>query len=180
MSRRRSLARAKVAPVDCLATLFTARRDLLEPIRKAVMKGTGLTVDQADVLVLLYGNQELGWDDFTCGPDGFAAVRDLRRALVHDPGLFSRRLRDLRNAGLLEAPARPARAPGQRAYLQAVRITRQGVATIRPVWERYCRLAERLLTGVPQAELEAHCRVNQKISAEIDARRRGFWEGLTE
>jgi DNA-binding MarR family transcriptional regulator len=164
-----------VEPVDCLASIFTARRDLLLPIRKAVLKELPLTVDEGDTLTLLYGLRKLGWTDVPVDPDGFVAVADLRRALVHDPGKFSRRIKDYRERGLIEV----RESADRRSYAEAARITDAGIEIAKLVWERYRRLASDLLAGVAQPDLEAHCRVNEAISASINAKRRNPWEGLT-
>ena len=164
-----------VEPVDCLASTFTARRDLLLPIRKAVLKELPLTVDEGDTLTLLYGLRRLGWTDAPVDPDGFVAVPDLRRVLVHDPGKFSRRIKNYRERGLIEV----RESADRRSYAGAARITEAGIEMARLVWERYRKLAAHLLAGVPQADLEAHCRVNEAISACIKAKRRNPWEDLT-
>jgi DNA-binding MarR family transcriptional regulator len=164
-----------VEPVDCLASIFTARRDLLLPIRRAVLKELPLTVDEGDTLTLLYGLRKLGWTDVPVDRDGFVAVGDLRRALVHDPGKFSRRIKDGVKRGLIEVRKSAVR----RKYAEAVRITEAGAKIAKQVWDRYRKLAAHLLEGVPQADLEAHCRVNEAISASIKAKQRNPWEGLT-
>jgi DNA-binding MarR family transcriptional regulator len=164
-----------VEPVDCLASIFTARRDLLLPIRKAVLKELPLTVDEGDTLILLYGLRKLGWTDVPVDPDGFVAVADLRRALVHDPGKFSRRIKDYRERGLIEV----RESADRRSYAEAARITGAGIEIAKVVWQRYRKLASHLLAGVAQADLEAHCRVNEAISASIKAKRRNPWDGLT-
>ena len=178
MKKKRPTSSPTVEPVDCLATIFTARRDLLEPIRKAVMRGFALTVDEADTLTLLYGLRKLGWGDISTDADGFIPVADLRRALVHDPGKFSRRIKDQRERGLIEVRESADRGSHKRSYVQAVRISDAGIEIAAPVWERYRKLAAHLLAGVPQADLAAHCRVNTQISQAIQARRRDVWESL--
>ena len=176
MRTKRQTPSPPVEPVDCLASIFTARRDLLEPIRKAVLKDVPLTVDEADTLTLLYGIRKLGWIDAPVDPDGFVAVADLRRALVHDPGKFSRRIKDYRKRGLIEVRDSAQR----RNYAQAARITDAGVEFARLVWERYRQLAARLLAGVPQADVEAHCRVNAAISKAIRALKQPVWLNLVD
>ncbi len=174
MKKKRQLPSPPVEPVDCLASIFTARRDLLEPIRKAVLKDVPLTVDEADTLTLLHGLGKLGWTDAPVDPDGFVAVADLRRVLVHDPGKFSRRLKDYRERGLIEV-RESAERPN---YAQAARITDAGVQVAGLVWERYRRLAAHLLAGVSQEDLEAHCRVNTAISKAIEAFKQSVWPKL--
>ena len=73
-------------PVDCLSSIFTVRRGLLGPIRKAVLKDVPLTVDEGDTLTLLYGLRKLGWTDAPVDADGFVAVGALRRPAGPRPG----------------------------------------------------------------------------------------------
>ena len=180
MKKQRQTSSPTVEPVDCLASIFTARRDLLEPIRKAVMRGVALTVDEADTLTLLYGLRKLGWAEAPVDAEGFIAVADLRRALVHDPGKFSRRIKDHRERGLIEVREPAGHPSRKRSYVQAVRITEAGIQIIAPVWERYKKLAAHLLAGVPEADLAAHCRVNLKISRSVAALRQGVWATLLD
>jgi hypothetical protein len=51
-----------------------------------------------------------------------------------------------------------------------VRLTPEGVKVAKPIWERYMKLAEWLLEGVPQQDLDAHYRVNAMISARVKSR----------
>ena len=176
MKKKRPLSPTAVEPVDCLSAIFSTRRDLLEPIRKAVLKDMPLTVDEGDTLTLLYGLRKLGWSDAPVDPDGFVAVADLRRALVHDPGKFSRRIRDYRERGLIEVRESTER----RGYAQAARITDAGIKIARLVWERYRKLAAHLLRGVPQDDLEAHCRVSAAISGSIRALKQPVWPKLVD
>lgn len=160
-------AKPSVQPVYCLADIFTTRRDLLEPIRTQVMPGSPVTVDEADVLVYLYGNRELGWTSLPLDPDGFVVVGTLRQALVHDRGLFSRRISRLIKLNLLEGRQPADRPPRSRQYVSGVRITNAGSKVAKGIWTRYCKLAETLLAGVTSADLAAHHRVNHQIMAAI-------------
>jgi len=140
-----------------------------------VIKGSGLSLDQADVLLLVYGNRKLGWRDFTVGAEEFVPMRALRQALVHEPGRFSRSVRELLDSGLVESPKSQTTADGRRRYLQSLRITEKGITAIRPVYERYRKLASELLAGVSQSEMDTHCRVNEAISASIKAMKSNPW-----
>jgi DNA-binding MarR family transcriptional regulator len=157
---------ARPEPVDCLIGIFTARRDLMESIRVRVMRDAPITVDEADLLVYLYGSIHLDWNDLPVDKEGFVPVDALRRTLVHDRGLFSRRVRKLLADGLIEGqePARPRRS---RRYVVGVRLTAKGAKVIRPVWDRYCQLAVRLLAGVSRGDWEAQIRANEAISRAI-------------
>ncbi len=168
-------ARTKpVEPTDIISGIFVTRRDLLHGV-KAVVAGSGFTVEEADLLVSLYGVRELGWDDLEHDKEGFVAFNQLERYLVHNPSLLSRRIRKLADAKrpLLEV-ADADLASGQHFNSKRVRITKEGVKRIEPVWKRFQQMSVRLLEGIPQRLLDAHYDVNQRISAEIRKRRSGL------
>jgi DNA-binding MarR family transcriptional regulator len=154
-------------PVYCLTSIFTARRDLLESINREVLrKDAPVTVDEADALIFLFGIRELGWTSLPVDDEGYVAVGDLRLALVHDRGLFSRRIQKLQQDGLIEGK-QPLARQGSRRYVNAVRITETGIKVASPIWKRYRELASKLLAGQPPVDLEAQCSVNQRISEAI-------------
>ena len=163
-----------VDPTDTVSSVFTARRDLLHGVKEAV-KGSRFSIQEADLLVSLFGARELDWDDLEHDTEGFVAFNQLERYLVHSASLLSRRISKLVNAtpALLEvADADPA--SGQHFNAKRVRITKEGVKRIQPVWEKYRRMSAKLLEGIPQRLLEAHQAVNEEISARIRARRSGL------
>jgi len=106
--------------------------------------------------------------------------RDLLETSVHgdthSDALLSLRLRRLKGDNLLVVQPIPQR--GQAAELRSgprgsrswVRLTPEGVKVAKPIWERYMKLAEWLLEGVPQQDLDAHYRVNAMISARVKSR----------
>jgi DNA-binding MarR family transcriptional regulator len=154
-------------PVFCLTSVFTARRDLLEPINNEVLNhDSPVTVDEADALIFLFGISNLAWHGLRIDEEGYVAISDLRSVLVHDRGLFSRRIQKLEQDGLIEGK-QPVMRKGNRRYVKRVRITNAGVKVARPIWERYRKLAARLLAGLSQHDLEIQCRVNQHISKTI-------------
>ena len=55
----------------------------------------------------------------------------------------------------------------RRTYVDAVKITDAGVEMAKVVWDLYRKLAEPLLVGVSQVDLETHCRVNNAIGAAV-------------
>jgi hypothetical protein len=166
--------KAPVEPTDTVGSVFTARRDLLHGVKWAIA-GSGFTVEEADLLVSLYGAKELGWDDLEPDAEGFVAFNELERFLVHSASLLSRRIRKLADAmpALLEV-ADADLASGQHFNAKRVRITKDGVKRIEPVWKRYEQMAAKLLEGIPQRLLEDHYAVNAEISARIRARRDGL------
>ena len=162
----------RVEPTDTISGIFVVRRDLLHGV-KAVVAGSGFTVEEADTLVSLYGARVLDWDDLEHDKDGFVAFNRLERFLVHNPSLLSRRISKLADAKLLEV-ADADLAAGQHFNAKRVRITKKGINKIEPVWRKFSRMSARLLEGIPQRLLDAHYAVNEEISARIGARRDGL------
>jgi len=168
------MRKTQIEPTETISSVFIARRDLLHGV-KAVVAGSGFTVEEADLLVSLYGVRELCWDDLEHDKENFVAFNQLERYLVHNPSLLSRRIRKLADTkpALLEvADADPA--SGQHFNAKRVRITKEGVKRIEPVWKRFQQMSAKLLAGIPQRLLDAHHDVNQRISAEIRKRRSGL------
>ncbi len=165
--------KAAVTPEDNLGSIFSARRDLLIGVRAVVAPST-FTVEEADLLISLYGARVLGWDDLRKDQQGFVAFKELEHYLVHNPSLLSRRIRRLAatRPALVEVAA-VGRDSGLHFNSQQVRITPEGIQRIKPVWERYCRMAAVLLKDLPQHKLEAHYWVNEQIRAAIRKRRQG-------
>ena len=163
-----------VAPAENISSIFTARRDLLAGVR-LVVKGTGLSVEEADLLVSLYGARQLDWDDLQHDKDGFVVLKELELFLVHNPSLLSRRIRKLADARppLLEITEVDP-ASGLHFNSKRVRITKDGVKCIEPIWRRYQQMSAKLLDGIPQRLLEAHHAVNEEISTRMRARRSGL------
>jgi len=160
-----------IEPTDTVTSIFAARRDLLQGV-KAVVAGSGFTVEEADLLVSLYGARELDWNDLEHDREGFVAFNQLERFLVHNPSLLSRRIRKLATAkpALLEV-AEADLALGQHFNSKRVRITKAGAKRTEPIWKRFQQMSAIVLEGIPPRLLLAHHRVNQEISARIRARR---------
>jgi len=165
---------ATIEPTETVSSIFTARRDLLHGVR-AVVAGSGFSVEEADLLVSLFGVRELDWDDLDHDKEGFVAFSQLERYLVHSASLLSRRIRKLAAAkpALLEVDEVDP-ASGLHFNAKRVRITREGVKRIEPVWRRYQQMSARVLEGIPARLLEAHHAVNEEISKRIQARRSGL------
>jgi hypothetical protein len=136
-------------------------------------------MELVEILVDLYGAIYLGWPD-PRARFGHVTFRDLLETSVHgdthSDALLSLRLRRLKGDNLLVVQPIPQR--GQAAELRSgprgsrswVRLTPEGVKVAKPIWERYMKLAEWLLEGVPQQDLDAHYRVNAMISARVKSR----------
>ena len=163
---------AAIDPTDVIMSIFSARRDLLQGVR-SVVSSSGFTVDEADLLVCLFGVRELGWTDLPHDEDGYVAFKKLEPYLVHNPSLLSRRVGKLAAADppLVEVAAVDPRKSGLHFNCQRVRITGEGIKKIKPVWDKYRRMSANLLKDIPERLLEAHFKVNEEISARIQARR---------
>jgi hypothetical protein len=169
MTQKKS-ARA-IEPTDTVTSIFICRRDLLQGV-KSVVAPSGFTVEEADLLVSLFGVRELGWDDLAHDADDYVAFKELELYLVHNASLLSRRIRKLADAKppLVEV-GKPEAGSGLHFNALRVRITRDGIKRIKPVWERFARMSANLLQGIPPRLLEAHHEVNRIISDRIRARR---------
>lgn len=171
---RKSARSATPHPVRNLASIFLARRDLLQPLRDSVLAGCDLPLEQANILVELHGVRHLGWTEPESTGDGFVRFQTLLDCLVHEVGMFSRRIATLEQAGLLQT-CKACQVPelataGLHRNSQVARITAAGRRKIGPVWRKYEQLAEELVARIPAAKLEAHFEVNQLIREEVKRR----------
>ena len=72
--------------VSIIGSIFRVRRDLLSLVKNNVIAGSGLTLEQADVLVDLYGAKELNWPDpkMIQGSGGWVTFGDLQKSVVNN------------------------------------------------------------------------------------------------
>jgi DNA-binding MarR family transcriptional regulator len=154
-----------VHPIRVIGSIFRVRRDLTLLIKKHVLPGAGLTLEEADLLMDLFGAAKLRWNDPAADEEGFVAFAAVKASLVHSAAALSRRVAALQQAGLLEARklhkiTRDAKT--DRRSL-ALRITPVGVKRIEPVYRRYAELCERLLKDIPEDDQRAVLRVNEQL-----------------
>ena len=90
-------------PVRVIGSIFRVRRDLTLLIKKHVLPGAGLTLEEADLLMDLFGAAKLGWSDPAADESGYATFAALKASLVHSASALSRCVAALQKAGLLEA-----------------------------------------------------------------------------
>jgi hypothetical protein len=157
-------------PERVIGSIFRVRRDLAALIRRHVIPGTGLTVEESDILTDLYGARHLGWQDPRADADGYVSFAALRVSLVHSAAALSRGMALMTNAGYVEvenAAGRTRARPGTDRKAKVARITEMGVKKIRPVYERYCRLCAHLLDGVPRDNQLALLKVNEALMRRI-------------
>jgi DNA-binding MarR family transcriptional regulator len=157
-----------VSAADVLGGVFIAQRNLLESLRSHVLTGSGITMEIAEILIELYLAGGLLSSPEHADVDGYIAFRDLRAGLGYSPGLLSRRIGWLCQRRWAEAKRTvPGLAGGLHGNSQKVRITELGKARIGPVWQRYNKLAERLLADISPSDLAAHYRINELISDKL-------------
>jgi DNA-binding MarR family transcriptional regulator len=152
-------------PVRVIGSIFRVRRDLTLLIKKHVLPGAGLTLEEADLLMDLFGAAKLGWSDPAADEHGYVTFAALKASLVHSSSALSRRVAALQKAGLLETRkvhkiARDAKA--DRRSL-ALRITPAGIKRIEPVYERYAELCGRLLRDVPTNVRRTIIEINETL-----------------
>jgi hypothetical protein len=135
--------------------------------------GSGLTVEESDLLVAMFGVRELEWDDLPHDGEHYVTFNDLELFLVHNPSLLSRRIRKLaaEKPPLVEIADVDPRKSGLHFNCQRVRITSEGVKCIKPIWQSFRQMSAKVLEGIPQRLLDAHYQVNEEISARVRARR---------
>jgi DNA-binding MarR family transcriptional regulator len=161
---------AASSPVDNITSIFTARRDL-RPASKALVQGSKLSVEEADLLVLLYGLRKMGWKDCRVYDDGYVNFSELKTTTVYDPSLFTRRINKLKALKLLQVRSGWKVDPTLHGKSQQVRIEDAGITAIKPIWDQYNRFCEDLLKDFSAAELKTHLRVNEAISDILQRRR---------
>jgi hypothetical protein len=135
-----------------IGSIFRVRRDLVMLIKQRVMPGTGLTLEQADLLLDLYGAAKLGWNDPKPIQGGWVTFAALKASLVHARELLTRRLSDLQQAGLVEVVAVPkeeSKALGIDSKSKKARILPKGEHTAKEIYERYCRVCLELISRLP-------------------------------
>ena len=130
------------------------------------MPGTGLTIEDADLLIDLLGARTMGWADPSAGADGYVAVEEIKRSLVHSAAAISRRISDLEKYGYVEIrKALAGKRTGEKVDKRkvAIRITDRGIAKIRPVYEKHCRVCEDMLRGISLEDRRTLLRINEAL-----------------
>ena len=152
-------------PLDNLASLFKARRSLLEPVGCLPPPDSGLTIESLDFLISLYRSQRCGWRELKTDAECFVSFKSLERLLVNSQPHISRRVRELSRRGLVDVTR-----PGKGRFhgnSRIVRLNACGIKVTEPIWNRYRRLAEHFLDGVSPRDRQAHYEVNKIIRERI-------------
>ena len=134
MAKTKPTPGGHTGPAYNVSSIFTARRDL-RPASKALVQGSGLSVEEADLLVLLYGLRKIGWKDCRVYDDGYVNFADLKSITVYDPSLFTRRIGKLKNLKMVQVRLGRKADPTLHGKAQQVRIEAAGIAAIKPVWD---------------------------------------------
>lgn len=176
--------------VSCLVSAGCMIRDLRKMLKDGIRKaGEPLSLEEADVLVDL-----MLWRDGTYYPqarkEAYAGNADtewmpmsaLKENLVHGDSLLSKRLKALAGEGFLEMrkvtefeePERSTFSRRMHGNSSLARITPEGEAVATRIWERYCRLADRLLApaeleraGLGQENLEPFIQLNRFLQRSL-------------
>jgi hypothetical protein len=155
--------------VRVIGSVFRLRRDLVPHVKQMVRNASSLTLEEADMLLDLYGAKELKWDDPKADDQGYVLFGDLKNSLVHG-ALLTRRVAALQSAGLVERKktselAGPNTKRDRKS--KSVRISEKGLQVARVIYEKYSGFCERLLKEVPVADAEALLRTNELLMKKL-------------
>lgn len=153
------------APVDNLVSTYVARRELLPVLVDRLLVSAGLTFEEAELMLELFGPWKLGWRFPTCDPDGYVTLKALETVLVNSQPHVSRRVGKLAQKGYVGSK-RVARS-GILSKAQKVRLTQGGQQLITSIWANYKNLAEKILQDVSAEKRLGHYRVCQSGCARI-------------
>ena len=143
--------------VTIIGSIFRVRRDLVPLIKRKVTPGMGLTLEQADLLLDLYGARRLGWPEPKAIEGGWVTFAALKESLVHARELLTRRLRDLGDGGYVEiipVPKEEAKALGIDSKSKKVRILQKGEEKAKEIYNRYGRACLDLINRLPAEQRE--------------------------
>lgn len=161
---------ASFSAVKIIGGIFRVRRDLVGAIKRRVLGGSGLNIEEVDLLLDLFGAAELGWQDPSADAQGFVTFQDLQSSLVHSPALLSRRIASMRAKGWIDSCQLHTLRSGKIKIdkkAKAARITAAGKRVIEPIYDKYCRFCDEMLIGFPIEELRILQKSNQTIIQRI-------------
>jgi DNA-binding MarR family transcriptional regulator len=161
----RALTRTDPAPVDNLVSTYVARRELLPLLVDRLLVGVGLTFEEAELMLELFGPWKLGWRVPPCDPEGYVIQKALESVLMNSQPHVSRRVGKLEQKGYVVAK-RVARS-GILRKAHKVRLTQPGLELTASIWKNYKRLAEKILQGVPPEQRLKHYLVCQSVCAQV-------------
>jgi DNA-binding MarR family transcriptional regulator len=151
--------------VDNLVSTYVARRELLPLLVERLLVGAGLTFEEAELMLELFGAWKLGWKVPPCDPEGYVIQKALENVLGNSQPHVSRRVGQLEQKGYVVAK-RVARS-GILRKAHKVRLAQPGLELTASIWEHYQRLAEKILQGVPPEQRLKHYLVCQSVCARV-------------
>jgi len=160
-----------------IGSILRVRRDLVALVKKHVIAGSGLTLEQTDLLLDIYGATELGWPDPQAIKGGWVTFAALKKSLVHSPELLTRRLADLERMGMVNTASmdgEETRELGIDAKSRKVRLQAKGTEKGKLIYDRYGRVCLQLLNRLPPKNLQDAMKVRAFNEALLAARRFGI------
>ena len=94
-----ALTRTDSAPVDNLISTYVARRELVPVLVEHLLVPAGLTFEEAELMLELFGPWKLGWKVPACDSEGYVIQKALEKALVNSQPHVSRRVGQIRFLG---------------------------------------------------------------------------------
>jgi DNA-binding MarR family transcriptional regulator len=160
-----TLTGTEPAPVDNLVSTYVARRELMPLLVDRLLTRAGVTFEEAELMLELFGAWKLGWKVPVCDPEGYVIQKALERVLINSQAHVSRRVGLLVQKGYV-VTKRVARS-GILRKAHKVRLAQRGQELGASIWENYKRLAQKILQGVPAEQRLKHYLVCHKVCARI-------------
>ena len=159
------------SPVRVIGSIFRVRRDLVIPIKNHVIAGSGLTLEEVDLLIDLYGAKDLHWNDPSADVEGYVTFAALKQSLVHSQALLSRRIAALEKMGLLETKKTKEIAKESSRAIdsksKSTRITVKGVELIKPVFNKHKEFCEELLKDMSHIDQLKLLQLNEALMNKL-------------
>ena len=156
-----------------IGSIFRARRDLVPRIKKRVIQGTGLTLEQADLLVDLWGAKARNWNEPKAIEGGWVTFSALKESLVHAREQLTRRLSELEAGGYVEissVPKEEAKALGMDSKSKKTRILPKGEQKAKEIFDRYGVTSLDLINRLPgdlREQAQTILRFNEAVIKEL-------------
>ncbi len=150
------------------ASTYVARRELVPVIAGRLLAHRGLTIEQAELLLDLYGPWRLDWKVPPCDGDGFVTQAALASALMNSEPHVSRRVLQLAKKKYLEQ--RKGVGAGILQKAKKVRLTPTGEGLIQGFWNDYTELAEGILRETTPEHRHGHALVCWRVSSRLRPR----------
>lgn len=166
-----------LVPSQSFSGLLGLSRKLEHLYRNVVLSNTGLSIEQANILVEMEGTVSFGppgasrHDD-----DGFVVFGALAERLTLTKPALSRRFAEMKELGWVEdCPVVRAGLPEEKrphGNAHLVRITARGRKKITPVVKRMIKLGPELFEGMTLKQREVYCEVFDLLRQRVEQRLR--------